>query len=109
MNISIKSDQRLQVKLTLGTNHHLIPDSYLRNRTQCSFKFNYTTPAYFAKTSLIWNQKQAPVLVIFLPNYLNIENTKTTLWKMLVQEYLKNKEYLRNNDKAKNDMMYQDI
>ena len=28
---------------------------------------------------------------------------------MLVQEYLKNKEYLRGKDKAKNDMMYQDI
>ena len=28
---------------------------------------------------------------------------------MLVQEYLKNKEYLRSKDKAKNDMMYQDI
>ena len=27
---------------------------------------------------------------------------------MLVQEYLKNKEYLRSKDKAKNDMMYQD-
>ena len=28
---------------------------------------------------------------------------------MLVQEYLKNKEYLRSKDNAKNDMMYQDI
>ena len=28
---------------------------------------------------------------------------------MLVQEYLNNKEYLRSKDKAKNDMMYQDI
>ena len=29
---------------------------------------------------------------------------------MLVQEYMqKNKEYLRNEDNAKNDMMYQDI
>ena len=28
---------------------------------------------------------------------------------MLVQEYLKNTEYLRSKDKAKNDMMYQDI
>ena len=29
---------------------------------------------------------------------------------MLVQEYLKKKEqYIRNKDKAENDMMYQDI
>ena len=28
---------------------------------------------------------------------------------MLVQEYLKNKEYLRSKVKAKNDMMYHDI
>ena len=28
---------------------------------------------------------------------------------MLVQENLKNKEYLKSKDKAKNDMMYQDI
>ena len=28
---------------------------------------------------------------------------------MLIHEYLKKKDYLRSKDKAKNDMMYQDV
>ena len=40
-----------------------------------------------------------------LLNQLPLESTKATsmevVWKMLVQEYLKNKEYLRRKDKAK--------
>ena len=41
---------------------------------------------------------------------LNINTTfRLRLWKMLVQEYLKNKEYLRTKDNVKIDKMYQDI
>ena len=48
-------------------------DSYLRNWTQCSFQFNYTTLTDVEKiSSLIWNWKLAPVLITFLSNYLNI-------------------------------------
>ena len=70
MNTSFKSDQSLQVKLTLRTNYRLIPTCKIRPRLH--FSLIILPRSMLKKSSLIWNQNQAAVMITFLPNYLNI-------------------------------------
>ena len=66
----IQSDQSLQVKLTLRTNYRLIPTCKIRPRLH--FNFIILPRSMLKKSSLIWNPNQAPAMITFLPNNLNI-------------------------------------